>query len=156
MIFGDKLKWAIYDPVAESVTHGDLGDAPREAGADDGRGTVVKPFYEPEAEDLLYCKQLSEWWKAIKKKMVEEHGTVAQCVSVTARKATHRIHRLISETDHESEPGGYFDCTVQVTFSPAHPETSYLRAFLNRYYRASKTIMECSASTSLTSPRIQL
>lgn len=114
MIFGDKLKWAIYDPVTESVTHGDLGDVPRESGADGGRGAVIRPFYEPEPGDILYCKRLSEWWKAVGSKRAEEHDTVAQCVSVTTRKLSSRIHRLISETDNESEPGGYFDCTVQV------------------------------------------
>lgn len=129
MIFGDKLKWAIYDPVSESVTHGDLGDAPREAGADDGRGTVIKPFYEPESGDLLYCKRLSEWWKTVEKGRAEGHGTAAQCVSLTTRRMSHRVHRLISETDHESEPGGYFDCTVQVTFFHAYPKITYLRAF---------------------------
>lgn len=114
MIFGDKLKWAIYDPIMESVTHGDLGDVPRESGADSGRGAVIRPFYEPEPRDILYCKRLSEWWKAVGNKRAEEHDTVAQCVSVTTRKSTFRMHRLISETDNESEPGGYFDCTVQV------------------------------------------
>ena len=129
VIFGDKLKWAIYDPVTESVTHGDLGDAPRESGADDGKGAVIKPFYEPEPDELLYCKQLSEWWKSVGKKRTEERGTAVQCISVTTRKMSHRIHRLISETDHESEPGGYFDCTVQVAFFSTHPKASYLRAF---------------------------
>jgi hypothetical protein len=122
VIFGDKLKWAIYDPVTESVTHSDLGDAPRESGADDGRGAVIKPFYDPEPDDLLYCKQLSEWWKTIEKRRVEERDAVPQCVSVATRKISHRIHRLISGTDHESEPGGYFDCTIQVTFFPTYPE----------------------------------
>ncbi|KAF9651467.1 hypothetical protein BDM02DRAFT_810756 [Thelephora ganbajun] len=114
VVFGDKLKWAIYDPVIESVTHGDLGDAPRESGADDGRGAVIKPFYEPEPGDLLYCKRLSEWWKAVEGNRAEECDTAAQCGNVTARKMSQRTHRLISETDHESEPSGYFDCTVQV------------------------------------------
>ena len=155
MIFGDKLKWAIYDPVTESVTHGDLGDAPRESGADDGRGTVIKPFYEPETDDLLYCKQLSEWWKATEKERTEEHDTTGQCVSVTTRKVTHRIHRLISETDHESEPGGYFDCTVQVA-SPYLSRDIVSYFIWNRYYGASKTIMECTVSTSQILPRTKL
>jgi len=78
---------------------------------------VIKPFYEPELGDLLYCKQLSEWWKAVEEKRAEEHGAMAQCGSVTTRKIAHRVHRLVSETNHESEPGGYFDCTVQVSLS---------------------------------------
>jgi len=117
VIFGDKLKWAIYDPVSETVTHGDLGGAPRESGADDGRGTVIKPFYEPKSGDLLYCKRLSEWWKAVEAKRAEGHDATAQCVSLATRRMSHRVHRLISEAHHESEPGGYFDCTVQVTLS---------------------------------------
>ena len=116
MVFWDKLKWAIYNPVTESVTHGDLGDAPHESGADDVRGVMIKLFYEPEAGDLLYSKQLSEWWKTIEEKKMEEDGVAAQCISIKTRKMTLRIHRLISETDHETEPGGYFDCTVQVIF----------------------------------------
>ena len=90
---------------------------------------MIKPFYEPEPGDLIYCKQLSEWWKTVEKKRTEGYDAVAQCVSVSTRKTSHRIHRLISETDHESEPGGYFDCTVQVTLFPTYTETSYLRAF---------------------------
>lgn len=116
MIFRDKLKWAIFDPATESVVHGDLRDTPRESGGDDGRGAMVRPFYDPEPGDILYCKQLSEWWETVEKKRVDEHESMAQCASVTTRRPTHRIHRLISETDHESEPGGYFDCTVQVSF----------------------------------------
>jgi hypothetical protein len=129
VIYCDKLKWAIYDPVTELVTHGDLGDAPRESGADDGRGAVIRPLYEPEPGDILYCKRLAEWWKTVEDKRGEECDAVAQRVSVTARKSIHRMHRLISETDHESEPGGYFDCTVQVQFLPIYPETSYLTQF---------------------------
>jgi len=156
VIFGDKLKWAIYDPVAESVTHGELGDAPRESGADDGRGTVIKPFYEPEPDDLLYCKQLSEWWKTVEKKRAEEHDAVAQCGSVITRKIAHRIHRLISEADHESEPGGYFDCTVQVTHSPYTSRDTISQHIWNRYYVASRTITGYTASTSQTLPRTKL
>ena len=115
MIFWDKLKWAIYDPVTGSVTHGEPGDAPRESGADDVRGGMINPFYEPSPGDLLYCKRLSEWWKTVEKKRAEEGNAGARRSSVMTRKATQRMHRLISETDHESEPGGYFDCTVQVT-----------------------------------------
>lgn len=122
MVYGDKLKWAMYDPVTESVTYGDLGDAPRESGAEDGRGVVMKPFYEPEPGDIIYCKQLSEWWGTSEKRGAEEPDTVARCAGVAARKLTQRIHRLISETNHESEPGGYFDCTVQVTFLLTCPE----------------------------------
>ena len=90
---------------------------------------MIKPFYEPEPDELLYCKQLSEWWKTVEKIRTEEYGAVAQCASVTTRKISHRIHRLISETDHESEPGGYFDCTVQVAFFSTYSTTLYLRAF---------------------------
>lgn len=115
MIFGDKLKWAIYDPVTGSVTH--PSDAPRESRADCGKGVVVTPFYEPRPSDLLYCKRLSQWWKTIEKKRAEEGDAAPQRSSVVTRRVTHRMHRLISETDHESEPGGYFDCTVQVTIS---------------------------------------
>jgi len=122
VVYGDKLNWAMYDPVTESVTHGDLGDAPRESGAEDGRGVVMTPFYEPEPGDILYCKQLSEWWGTVEKKRTEEGDTVAQCVSVTTRRLTQRMHRLISEANHDSEPGGYFDCTIQVIFLPTYPE----------------------------------
>jgi hypothetical protein len=115
VIFWDKLKWAIYDPVTESVTHGD--PALPEHRADDVRGVMINPFYEPSPGDLLYCKRLSEWWRAVEKKRVEEGHVGAEHSSVITRKGTHRMHRLISETDHESEPGGYFDCTVQVTIS---------------------------------------
>jgi hypothetical protein len=107
----------MYDSTTESVTHGDLGGVPRESGADDGRGTTIKPFYEPEPGDLLYCKRLSEWWKTVERKRAEEHDAVAQCSSVISRRMALRMHRLISETDHESEPGGYFDCTVQVAIA---------------------------------------
>ena len=117
MIFGDKLKWAIYDPVTESVTHGDPGNAPREAGVDGSGRIVIRPFYEPETNDLLYCKRLSEWWKSVEKKRAEKGDATAQCGSVIAGRTTHRIHRLVCETNHESEPGGYFDCTVQVQIS---------------------------------------
>lgn len=106
----------MYDPVTESVTHGGSDDTVRPSGADDGKGVMVKPFYEPRPGDLLYCKRLSEWWKAVEKNRVEE-GDAAQRSGVTTWRAAHRMHRLISETDHESEPGGYFDCTVQVTIS---------------------------------------
>ena len=75
---------------------------------------MINPFYEPGPGDLLYCKRLSEWWKTVEQKRVGEHDAAAQHSSVITR---HRMHRLISETDHESEPGGYFDCTVQVTTS---------------------------------------
>lgn len=115
MVFWDKLKWAIYDPVTESVTHGDPGDALRESGADDGKGAMVTSFYEPRPGDLLYCKRLSEWWKTVEKKRGVEGDAAAYRHSTVPRRATHRMHRLISETNHESEPGGYFDCTVQVT-----------------------------------------
>jgi hypothetical protein len=118
VIFGEKLEWAIYDPVANSVTHGDPGNAPRESVADDNRRMTIKPFYQPENDDLLYCKRLSEWWKTIEKKRTEELDVTVQCSSVIAGRTGHRIHRLISETNHESEPGGYFDCTIQVTISP--------------------------------------
>ena len=158
MIFCDKLKWAIYDPVTESVTHGDLGDTPRESRADEGRGAVIRPLYEPEPGDVLYCKRLSGWWKTIENRRAEERDTVAQCVSVITRKSTFRIHRLISETDHESDPGGYFDCTVQVSFLPNF--SLYIpRHHISphdRYYGGSKTIMEYTVSTSQISPRIKL
>lgn len=78
---------------------------------------MIKPFYEPGPGDLHYCRQLLEWWKTVEKKRVEERGEVVQCGSTATLRTTHRIHRLISETDHESEPGGYFDCTVQVKIS---------------------------------------
>jgi hypothetical protein len=128
VIFEDKLKWAIFDPVTQSVRHGDLSGVPRESGGDDGRGAMLRPFYDPEPGDILYCKQLSEWWETVEKKRVDGHESVAQCVSVASRRPTHRIHRLISETDHESEPGGYFDCTVQVSLLPTRSEV-YLTWF---------------------------
>lgn len=78
---------------------------------------MIKPFYEPGPGDLHYCWQLLEWWKTVEKKRAEERGEVIQCGSTATLRTTHRIHRLISETDHESEPGGYFDCTVQVKIS---------------------------------------
>ena len=152
MVFGDKLKWAMFDPITESVTHGDLGDVPRESGADGGMGAIIKPFYEPEPGDLLYCKQLSEWWKTVEKKRAEEGGSVAQCVSVATWKMGHRIHRLISETNHESEPGGYFDCTVQVMPSPLLSRNTTPQIIWNRSYRDSKMIMAYIASMSRTSP----
>ena len=131
MIFADKLKWAIFDPVTESVVHGDLSGAPRESGGDDGRGAMVRPFYDPEPGDILYCRQLSEWWETVEKQRVDEHESAAQCVSITTRRQTHRIHRLISETDHESEPGGYFDCTVQVSLLPMCSEVYLTRVAID-------------------------
>lgn len=76
---------------------------------------MIRPFYEPKPGDLSYCRRLSEWWKTAEKKWSEDCNVGAQCNSAITWRPTHRMHRLISETDHESEPGGFFDCTVQVT-----------------------------------------
>ena len=107
--------------------HKNFPRSPRKTGADDYQGVVMDPFYEPEPAELRYCKRLSGWWKAIERKGAKG-DSVARRSTVTARKMVHRIHRLISETDHESEPGGYFDCTVQVKFL-TYSGTSYLTAF---------------------------
>jgi hypothetical protein len=47
-------------------------------------------------------------------KRKEDMGVIHQ---VQPSSTPHRIHRLISETNYDCEPGGYFNCTVQVSYN---------------------------------------
>ena len=107
--FPNKLVWAAFSPSTNAIYHGQLNDVPREEGlADGGFGVPFSPFYEPKEGELRYCSKLSDWWRRLQN--IEESGVDVVC-SPTPR----RIHRLISEAGPSVEPGGYFDCTVEVS-----------------------------------------
>lgn len=83
---------------------------PKEEGlADAGFGVLFSPFYEPKESELRYCSKLSDWWRQLKN--IEQTGVDVVCNNPTSQ----RVHRLISEAGPSVPPGGYFDCTVEVS-----------------------------------------
>ena len=105
----NKLVWAAFSPSTNAIYHGQLNNVPREEGlADGGFGVPFSPFYEPKEGELQYCSKLSDWWRRLQN--VEESGADVVCSPIPRK-----IHRLISEAGPSAQPGGYFDCTVEVS-----------------------------------------
>ena len=107
----NKLVWAAFSPSTNLIYHGQLNDVPREEGlADGGFGVRFSPFYEPKEGELRYCSKLSDWWRRLQN--IEQSG-----VNVVCNPIPRRVHRLISEAGPSVQPNGYFDCTVEVSYS---------------------------------------
>ena len=107
--FSNKLAWAAFSPSTNSIYHGQLNNVPREEGlADGGFGVPFSPFYEPKEGEVRYCSKLSDWWRRLQN--IEQSG-----VDVVCNPTPRRVHRLISEAGPSVQPGGYFDCTVEVS-----------------------------------------
>ncbi|KAG6336324.1 hypothetical protein ID866_2773 [Astraeus odoratus] len=107
--YTDKLRWAVYDPARNNARLIDRGNAPEGESTDGGVGYFYTPFWKPsdEGAELKYCKQLSTW-----RDELQESGrdvTRVQCPTRATKE-----HRLLSEVSPEIEPGGFFNCTVEI------------------------------------------
>jgi hypothetical protein len=105
--------------------HGDRKDAPNSEAFDGDYGVTLCPFYippEPQTE-LYYCQELGEWWKSIMAKRKKDLGDVHH---VGPSRTQQRIHRLISDADQNTEPDGYFNCTVMVSVVSCHAHGEFV------------------------------
>ncbi|KAG8217634.1 hypothetical protein J3R82DRAFT_5787 [Butyriboletus roseoflavus] len=108
--YGDKLRWAVYDPLGHSIKPPSKGNAPENELLDDGMSYEFSPFWEPfqDSIELQYCRQIGEWWKA-------RHELEGQNVStVEYSRPPPKQHLLISESSPDHPPRGFFNCTVEV------------------------------------------
>jgi len=124
--YKDRLRWAIFDPEAGKLHHGDRGGAPESAGLANGYGYEFCPFWKPKEAELTHCLRLADWWLAVLKKVKNNMGHVHQVgsgVSFSSGSKVRRIHRLISEASPDLPPNGFFDCTVEVSLG-YEPRTS--------------------------------
>lgn len=121
-VYSDKLKWAIYSPKTSTLHHGVRGDVPESERMNEGTGVLMCPFFVPPPPqgELIYCKRLGEWWERLLSLYSEYLGDVVQVGASTTACRQQRQHRLISETTQDSEPDGYFDCTIRVRASPSY------------------------------------
>ena len=117
--YKNRLRWAIYDPEAGKIHHGDRGDAPESEGLADGFGYEFCPFWKPREVELAHCLRLSDWWHAALKKIKGKMGHVHQIGGDVFYSKPRREHRLISEASPDLPPNGFFDCTVEVSIKIA-------------------------------------
>jgi hypothetical protein len=116
--YKDRLRWAVFDPEAGKLHHGDRGDAPDTEGLADGFGYDFCPFWKAKEAELTHCLRLADWWLAVLKKVQSNMGHVHQVgsgVSYSSGSKARRLHRLISEASPDLPPNGFFDCTVEVS-----------------------------------------
>lgn len=74
-------------------------------------GYEFSPYWEPlrDSNELEYCRQIGEWWKA-------RRGPEGENVSTVEFSGTPpKQHLLISEASPDLPPGGFFNCTVEVS-----------------------------------------
>lgn len=104
--YGDKLRWAVYDPLEHSIRPPQKGNAPEKESIDDGMGYEYSPYWEPfqDSIEIEYCRKIGEWWKAMRTKVPE-----VKCSTIRKQ------HLLISEASPDLPPGGFFNCTVEVS-----------------------------------------
>lgn len=109
--YGDKLRWAVYDPLGHSTRPPNKGTAPEKEPIDDGMGYEYSPYWEPfqDSIELEYCRQIWEWWKAKR----ELEGQNVSTVEFSGRPC--KRHLLISEASPNLPPSGFFNCTVEVS-----------------------------------------
>ncbi|TRM58622.1 hypothetical protein BD626DRAFT_550637 [Schizophyllum amplum] len=136
--YSDHLQWAIYDPATRSTTHGDIpSEVPRIANM---RGRLSSPFWDADEEEIKYCADLHEWW--MEKKQEEqrriESGNIIQIESsFMSRGSSRRQHLLLSDASPDVQPGGYFDCTVEVSHDPYGTPTAAMRTYSSQDDRTS-------------------
>ncbi|KAH7906154.1 hypothetical protein BJ138DRAFT_1016657 [Hygrophoropsis aurantiaca] len=108
--YGDKLRWAAYDPEMRCIRPPNRGNAPEFEGGPDTIGYRYTPYWEPRADgdEINYCSKLADWWQELQKRGGDNITTI-QCV-----KRSKRPHRLIADASPEMEPSGFFDCTVEI------------------------------------------
>lgn len=109
--YGDKLRWAVYDPLEHSIRPPNKGNAPEKESIDDGLGYEFSPYWDPfqDSIELEYCRQIWEWWKA-------KHEVEGQNVStVEFSERPRKQHLLVSEASPDLPPSGFFNCTVEVS-----------------------------------------
>jgi hypothetical protein len=108
--YANTMQWAIYDPLTEEVLRPDpeLNSS----------RSHHPPTWNVVLEEREYCVRLTRWWAAVQMARVERQGTAVQIgggqIVTSERKQTKRQHLLIGEADPGREPGGYFNCTVEV------------------------------------------
>jgi len=115
--YKNRLRWAIFDPEAGKLHHGDRGEAPQSEGLGDGFGYQFCPFWTAKEAELTHCLRLTDWWLAAVKTIQSKMGHVYQVrtdVSYLSGPRARRVHRLISEASPDLPPNGFFDCTVEV------------------------------------------
>jgi hypothetical protein len=103
------MQWAIYDP--------DTGEISQPDPDLNGHRSHNPPNWHVVRQEKEYCAQLVRWWAAVQQTRAERLGTAVQIGGgpvVAAEKPVHRQHLLIREADPQREPGGYFNCTVEV------------------------------------------
>jgi hypothetical protein len=124
--YKNEFQWAIFDPLTQKFTHGDLGSSPESDITNGGYGYEHSPFlHETDMNVLHHCMLYCQWWERVQRDRASKMGNVVQLgedssgaivaprTAVSARRT--RIHQLISEVD-TNVLNGYFDCTVEVSF----------------------------------------
>ncbi|OBZ65733.1 hypothetical protein A0H81_14324 [Grifola frondosa] len=102
--------WAIFDPQS--------GEVPRSS---------VAMNFKPSPRELQYCIRLGDWYRAIKahQQLQTTDVTVYQIPGEFVHASSKRMHRLISEVLPDTEPQGFFDCTIQVVHGVSHNDDMY-------------------------------
>lgn len=102
--YTDKLRWAVYDPDTHSIR------APNDCVASDTEdlnshvGYEFSPYWKPQhGTELDRCRNIGGWWKTRERCRAE------------APLAPRRRHLLVSEASPDLPPGGFFDCTIEVS-----------------------------------------
>ena len=103
------MRWAVYDPVTRSIRPPNKGSAPEKEAARNGQD--FSPYWQPlhGSTDLESCQKLSEWWCC--KELKGSDVPTAQHSAAPSR----RRHLLLSEASPDLAPGGFFNCTVEVS-----------------------------------------
>lgn len=96
--YGNTLCWAIYSPIIQSIRSPDKVGTPEMEMGRDSRN--FSPYMQLSPAELKDCKELCDWWAL--------QGPGASLVS-------HRHHVLISDITPDLLPGGFFNCTVEVS-----------------------------------------
>lgn len=106
--YGDTLRWAVYDPVTRLIRFPNKGSAPEKEVACNGQ--EFSPYWKPLSDNIYIecCQRLSEWWG--NRNRLEGLNTPA-----VQHSQAHRRHLLLSEASPDLAPGGFFDCTVEVS-----------------------------------------
>ncbi|KAK7034065.1 hypothetical protein VNI00_012496 [Paramarasmius palmivorus] len=139
--YADKLQWAIYSSKEQRMHHGDISGCPHAEQLGNGRGHMHSPFYHTQDVDVIhYCKQLYEWWHAIKK---EQERFAASIIQIGGGDGSNmepisyvkqaRPHWLMKEVSPGGVANGYFDCTVEIVHKYQGDNDNYFTLFITDY-----------------------
>ncbi|TFK30207.1 hypothetical protein FA15DRAFT_203282 [Coprinopsis marcescibilis] len=119
--YSNRYKWARYSPEKRAFHYGKLDQNLEPEGLAGGRFGVphtpaLTQLQNSRPLPVKAAEELSSWWKeqeTARNAEMDKCRVSAPETSVQYGRAK-RLHRLIKDAMPNSEPGGYFDCTVEI------------------------------------------